>query len=222
MISFISLNSHAKIIKMKIDLTNINNIIFDLGKVLLNLDFDASIKAFQKLGLKDDVLDRQQAYSDPIFYQLEVGKVTPKEFCHGVRRVLNNPDLSDKEIEDAWYAMILNIPSHRVKVVQKLSKNYNIYLFSNTNQIHIERLKKVFEKEYGFEFSSLFKKAFYSHEIHERKPDLISYQKVIELSRINPEESIFIDDLEKNIIGAQEAGLKTYWLKDGMEMVDIF
>ena len=207
---------------MKIDLANINNIIFDLGKVLLNLDFDASIKAFQKLGLEKDVLDRQQAYSDPIFYQLEVGKVNPKEFCNGVRRVLNNPKLSDKEIEDAWYAMILDIPAHRVKMVQELGKNYNIYLFSNTNEIHIERLKKWFKIEYGFDFSSLFVKDFYSHEIHERKPDLISYQKVIDLAGINPEESIFIDDLEKNIIGAQQSGLKTFWLKEGMEMVDIF
>ena len=65
-------------------------------------------------------------------------------------------------------------------------------------------------------------KDFYSHEIHERKPDLISYQKVIDLAGINPEESIFIDDLEKNIIGAQQSGLKTFWLKEGMEMVDIF
>lgn len=207
---------------MQIDLTNIKNIIFDLGRVLLNLDFDASIKAFQKLGLKNDVLDNQQAYSDPVFYLLEVGKISPKEFCNGVRRVLNNQLLTDLEIEDAWYAMILDIPATRVKVVQELSKNYNIYLFSNTNQIHIERLHKAFKTEFGIDFPSLFIKDFYSHEIHERKPDLTSYQKVIELSGINPEESIFIDDLEKNIIGAQQSGLKTFWLKDGMEMNDIF
>jgi len=207
---------------MKIDLTNINNIIFDLGKVLLNLDFDASIKAFQKLGLDKDVLDNQQAYSDPVFYELEVGKISPKEFCNGVRRHLKNPLLTDVQIEDAWYAMILDIPASRVKVVQELSKNYNIYLFSNTNQIHIERLHRAFREEHGIDFPSLFVKDYCSHEIHERKPDLSSYQKVIELSGIKPEESIFIDDLEKNIIGAQQAGLKTFWLKDGMEMTEIF
>jgi putative hydrolase of the HAD superfamily len=207
---------------MKIELTNIKNIIFDLGKVLLNLDFAASIKAFQELGLRTDVLDNKQAYSDPVFYELEVGKISPKEFCERVRKVLNNADATDLQIENAWYAMILDIPTNRVKVVQELSKNYNIYLFSNTNQIHIERLHRAFRTEFGFDFPSLFVKDFYSHEIHERKPDLISYQKVIELSVIKPEKSIFIDDLEKNIIGAQQAGLKTFWLKDGMEMTDIF
>lgn len=207
---------------MKIDLTNIKNIIFDLGKVLLNLDFDASILAFQKLGLRKDVLDNQQAYSDPVFYELEVGKVTPEEFCSRVRNVLNNPDATDLQIEDAWYAMILDIPISRVKVVQELSKNYNVYLFSNTNQIHIERLHRKFKIEHGIDFPSLFVKDYYSHEIHERKPDLRSYQKVIELSGIKPEESIFIDDLEKNIIGARQTGLKTFWLKEGMEMTEIF
>lgn len=207
---------------MQIDLNNIKNIIFDLGKVLLNLDFNASILAFQKLGLKTDVLDNKQAYSDPVFYELEVGKVTPKEFCSRVRNVLNNPNATDLQIEDAWFAMILDIPASRVKVVQELNNNYNVYLFSNTNKIHIERLHRAFKAEHGIDFPSLFVKDYYSHEIHERKPDLLSYQKVIELSGINPEESIFIDDLEKNIIGAQQSGLKTFWLKEGMELTEIF
>ena len=207
---------------MKPDLTNIKNFIFDLGKVLLNLDFNASIVAFQKLGLKNDVLDSKQAYSDPVFYELEVGKVTPAEFCKRVRNLLNNPDATDSQIEDAWYSMILDIPAARVKVVQELNKSYNVYLFSNTNQIHIERLHRAFKAEHGIDFPSLFVKDFYSHEIHERKPDLSSYKKVIELSGINPDESIFIDDLEKNIIGAQQSGLKTFWLKEGMELTEVF
>ena len=207
---------------MKPDFTNIKNIVFDLGKVLLNLDFNASIVAFQKLGLKTDVLDNKQAYSDPVFYELEVGKVTPEEFCNRIRKVLNNPNATDLQIEDAWFAMILDIPANRVKVVQELSKNYNVYLFSNTNKIHIDRLHRAFKAEHGIDFPSLFLKDYYSHEIHERKPDLSSYKKVIELSGINPEESIFIDDLEKNIIGAQQSGLKTFWLKEGMELTTVF
>ena len=207
---------------MQIELNNIKNIIFDLGKVLLNLDFNASIVAFQKLGLSKDVLDNQHAYSDPVFYELEVGKVSPEEFCSRVRKVLKNQDAADNQIEDAWYAMILDIPANRVKVVQELAKNYNVYLFSNTNKIHIDRLHKAFKAEHGIDFPSLFVKDYYSHEIHERKPDISSYQKVIELSGVNPDETVFIDDLEKNILGAQKAGLKTFWLKDGMEMTEIF
>lgn len=207
---------------MKTDLKHIKNIIFDLGKVLLNLDFDATIKAFQDLGLGEDVLDRQQAYADPVFYELETGKVTPEEFRNKIRQILKNPDLSDQQIDSTWSAMILDIPAHRVQVLKELRKKYKLYIFSNTNQIHIEGLWKKFHAQYGFEFSSMFEKDYYSHQIHERKPEIQSYEKVISLAQVNPEETLFIDDLEKNIVAAQKTGLKTFWLKDGMEMADIF
>lgn len=207
---------------MKTDLKHIKNIIFDLGKVLLNLDFDASIKAFQELGLGKDVLNSQQAYADPVFYELETGKVTPEEFRNRIRQILNNSDLSDQEIDTAWSAMILDVPAHRVEVLKELGKKYKLYIFSNTNQIHIEGLWKSFKKHYGFEFSTLFEKDYYSHEIYERKPDIESYKKVISLAGVKPEETLFIDDLEKNIVAAQKTGLKTFWLKDGTEMAEIF
>lgn len=207
---------------MKTDLTNIKNIIFDLGKVLLNLDFNASITAFQELGLDKDVLNKQQAYADPAFYELEVGLITPNIFCKKVRKILNNPTATDEQIEDAWYAMILDIPAKRVKVLKELGKKYNVYLFSNTNKIHIERLLGKFQVQHGIDFESLFVSAYYSQEIHERKPDLSSFQKVIQLSGVDPQETLFVDDLEKNTIGAEKAGLKTLWLKEGMEMSEIF
>jgi putative hydrolase of the HAD superfamily len=45
---------------------------------------------------------------------------------------------------------------------------------------------------------------------------------VIAHSGVNPDETLFVDDLEKNIAGAQAAGLKTFWLQEGMEMADLF
>lgn len=207
---------------MKPNLTNIKNIVFDLGNVLLNLDFDASIQSFQKLGLTSEVVNRQQAYANTVFYELETGKTTPEEFRKKVRGILNNPEATDQQIDEAWCAMIRDIPAKRVGMLKELSTNFNVYLFSNTNAIHINRLHNEFRNIYEIEFPSLFVKDFYSHEIHERKPDLASYQKVIELSGIIPEETLFVDDLEKNILGAEKAGLKTFWLKDGMEVAEVF
>lgn len=207
---------------MKTDLSGIKNIIFDLGNVLLNLDFDASVKAFHQLGLSEDVLNRQQAYADPVFYNLEIGKVTPADFRERVRALLNNPAASDRQIDDAWYAMILDIPPKRVKTLQRLGKTHRLFLFSNTNAIHIGRLLPEFKNTYGFDFPSLFETAYYSHEIGARKPDLEAYKKVIDLSGVVPGETLFVDDLEKNILAAQQAGLKTFWLKKEMEMAELF
>lgn len=207
---------------IKPELSEIRNIIFDLGNVLLNLDFDASVNAFRELGMNEKVVNKEQAYADPVFYDLEIGRTSPEAFRNRVREILDNPDASDQQIDDAWCAMIRDIPASRVEVVKELGKKYKVYLFSNTNSIHITRLHRQFREEHGIEFSSLFIKDYYSHELHERKPDLSSYKKMIELSEIDPVESLFIDDLEKNIRGAQDAGLKTFWLKSGTELTGLF
>lgn len=204
------------------DLSNIKNIIFDLGNVLLNLDFDASIKAFQKLGLNKAAINPSVAFSDSVFYNLETGRITPAEFRSRVRELLNNPNASDLQIDDAWYDMILDIPEKRVKALQDLRSKYRIFLFSNTNEIHIGRLLEEFKAIYGFDFPGLFDEVFYSHEIKARKPEIEAFEQVIKLSGVEPVETLFVDDLENNILAAEKAGLKTFWLKAGMEMADLF
>lgn len=208
--------------KIKPDLKGIKNIIFDLGNVILNLDFDASIKAFQKLGLDKTVLDRKLAYADPVFYQLEVGEISAADFHSRVRKLLGNAAAGNQQIDDAWYAMIRDIPVQRVKTLQQLGDKFRLFLFSNTNEIHISRLLDEFRDKYGFEFPSLFERVFYSHEIHARKPDLEAYEKVIRLAEVDPGETLFVDDLEKNILAAEAVGLKTFWLQKGMELYELF
>ena len=207
---------------MKLSLSKIDTIIFDLGNVLLNLDFDASIKAFHELGLNDDLLNQKHVYTNPVFYNFEIGEVSEEEFRTQVRKILKNPNASDKQIDDAWCAMIGDIPASRVKTLMKLGDKYNICLFSNTNSIHIRKLLFDFATTHGVEFTSLFNHIFYSHQINARKPDLRAYEKVIELSGVIPAKTLFVDDLEKNIEGAAKAGLKTFWLKSEMEMSDLF
>jgi putative hydrolase of the HAD superfamily len=136
--------------------------------------------------------------------------------------ILGNDGITEEQVRTGWLKMVLDIPPHRVKVLQQLGEKYNIYLFSNSNKIHIDHIDVEFREKYGFEFPSLFKTQFYSHEIHERKPDLSSFEKVIQLSGVNPQETLFVDDLKENIEGAKKVGLKTFWLKEGMEMADIF
>ncbi len=205
-----------------LDLKGIRNIVFDLGGVLLNLDFEATISAFNHLGLPRKVLDKSQGYADRIFYELELGNVTPEIFRNRIRELLKINKLSDHKTDKAWCAMILDIPADRVKILQQLKNRYNLYLFSNTNQIHIGKLHQWFRETYGFEFAALFVRDIYSHEIHERKPDRSSFEKVLKITGINPAESLFIDDLEKNIKGAEDTGFKTFWLNNDFELKDIF
>ena len=197
-------------------LKGIRNIIFDLGGVLLNIDPKKTIEAFAQLGMDQLIGDKGLTYDHDIFYRMEQGKITPGEFRNGVRHLLSQP-VTSEEIDSAWTAMLLDFPEIRVELLKKLRADFRIYLFSNTNAIHVAKYHANFRNQHGFEVSALFEKNFYSNEIGYRKPSLESFQKIIRLSGIQPEESLFIDDSLPNIEGARATGLKGYWLEPGQK-----
>ena len=202
-------------------LKGIHNIIFDLGGVLLNIDPMKTIDAFGKLGMEQLVGDKGLTYDHDIFYMMEQGKITPDEFREGVLALLPLR-VSYQQVDDAWTAMLLDFPTIRVELLKSLRKDFGIYLFSNTNAIHVERFHSNFRNQHGFEVSTLFEKDFYSNEIGYRKPSPESFQEIIRLSGINPEESLFIDDSLPNVESAIACGLKGYWLEPGQKVEEIF
>lgn len=202
-------------------LNGIRNIIFDLGGVLLNIAPKKTIEAFGKLGMEQSVDDRGLSYDHDIFYQMEQGKITPKEFRNGVRQLLPK-EVSDDEIDAAWTAMLLDFPAIRVELLKNIRKDFKIYLFSNTNAIHVAKYHSNFRNQHGFEMSTLFEKDFYSNEIGYRKPSAESYQEIIRLSGINPSESLFIDDSLQNVDAAIASGIKGFWLESGQTVENLF
>lgn len=202
-------------------LNGIKNIVFDLGGVLLNIDPKRTIEAFGNLGMEQLVGDKGLTYDHDIFYRMEQGQLTPDEFRKGVQDLLPNT-VSFADIDAAWTAMLLDIPAIRVQLLKNLRKDFRIYLFSNTNAIHVDKFHTDFRVLHGFEMSELFDKDFYSNEIGYRKPSPESFQEIMRLSGINPEESLFIDDAHANIESAQKAGLKTHWLEPGQKIEILF
>jgi len=202
-------------------LNGIRNIIFDLGGVLLNIDPKKTIDAFGKFGMEQLVGDKGLSYDHEIFYRMEQGQITSDDFRKGVLELLPNP-VSFQEIDAAWTAMLLDFPTIRVELVKNLRKDFKIYLFSNTNAIHVEKFHSIFRNQHGFEVSTLFEKDFYSNEIGYRKPSSESYQEIIRLSGVNPEETLFIDDSFPNVESAIASGLKGFWLEPGLKVEGIF
>lgn len=202
-------------------LKGIRNIIFDLGGVLLNIDPKRTIDAFNHLGMQNLIGEKGLTYDHEIFYLMEQGKINPEEFRNGIRNLLSKK-VTDDQIDSAWTAMLLDFPKVRVELVQKLRNEFTIFLFSNTNAIHLTKYQSVFSNQHGFEVSSLFEKSFYSNEIGFRKPTIESFQEIIRLSGIHPEESLFIDDSLQNVKGAIASGLNGYWLESGQKVEKIF
>ena len=201
-------------------LKGIRNIIFDLGGVLLNIDPQRTIESFARLGMEKLIGDKGLSYDHEIFYLMEQGKVTSEEFRNGIRKLIPI-EVTDHQIDHAWNAMLLNFPRLRVELLQNLRKDFKIYLFSNTNAIHVNCYHSIFRNEHGFEVTTLFDDLYHSNEIGYRKPSVESFREVIRLSGIKAEESLFIDDSSANVEGAIASGLKGHWLQPGEKVEEL-
>jgi len=207
---------------MNIDLINIKNIIFDLGGVILNINYLYTSKSFQKLGVENYNDLYTQFKQVDIFDKLEKGEITPVCFCNEIRK-MSNIDITDKQIIFAWNAMLLDFPVKRLELLQKLKNKYKIYLCSNTNEIHLASYNKTLKETFGIDnLGDIFIKEYYSHVVGMRKPDTDIFQLIIDENNLNPKETLFIDDSPQHIDGARKVGLLVYHLANGEDILDLF
>lgn len=191
----------------------VKNIIFDLGGVIMNLDVSRTINAFKNIGITDIVNNTGHHYKNSIFYDFELGKVSERQFLEELANI-STSDPSETQLRDAWNEMILNMPKERIKFLLDLKKKYKIYLLSNTNSIHQKKFLKEVNNANNISFNELFEKACYSHELGIRKPNEEVFHFVLKDSKLNNNETIFVDDSLENITSAQQTGLKTFHVKN--------
>src|SRR5574344_515945 len=154
----------------------IDTLLFDFGGVIVNVDYTLMVKAFADYNIKNFDKIYTQANQIPLIDAFEEGTITMKEFHDRVRELLSC-SLSDKQIDDAWFSMILDLPKERIDLLLELKKKYKLYLFSNTNELNIESIKKMYRQQFGFDiFKDLFIKAYFSNEIHQKKPNTSAFK----------------------------------------------
>lgn len=190
----------------------VKNIIFDLGGVLLDIDFARTGKAFEDLGVHNFLDLYNQHHADTFFSDFEKGQIPVQDFFNHIRRICDCHQLSNEQIRDAWNALLIRFPEERINWLFPIAEKYRIFLFSNTNIIHYQWFAAAFEQQAGKKFNDCFIKAYYSHEMGLRKPDLNSYQFILDEQQLNAGETLFIDDTIKNIEAAEKLGMQTIHL----------
>jgi putative hydrolase of the HAD superfamily len=201
----------------------VKNIIFDLGGVLLDIDFQKSIDAFKKLGIENFEDMFSQFKADELFEKLEIGELTEADFYSAIKKRTRLP-VTDNEIEVAWNALLLHFRIESLQHLEGLSHKYRLYLLSNTNSIHLKRFKKLFTEETGKSiFDDYFIKAWYSNEVGLRKPGARIFEFVLQEENLAAEETLFIDDTFINIETAYKMGFKTHHLlpTERIELLEI-
>ena len=194
-------------------LEQVDLVIFDLGGVIIDIDYSLTIHSMQDLGfIKFEEMYSQQEQST-LFTELEVGSMSPLLFINKLMS-LGPKDISPNQIVSAWNKMIGPFREEVILIIKKLSKNYKICLLSNTNDIHMELVMNNWKKNYNEEFKSLFSGFYLSHEIGYRKPNPEAFNHVLNSFQLTADRALFIDDSPQHIIGAEKVGIKTHHFKD--------
>ncbi len=185
----------------------IKNILFDLGGVLIDLDVRRSINAMLKLMQGSDGstpitgMDLLGGGESELMRLYQTGKISTDDFIHTILQ-LCRPGTTREQILEAWYAMLLTLPTQRMQMLHRLREaGYRIYILSNINEAHAEWVAMHYP-----ELLDIATQVFYSNEMQIAKPDAAAYQHVLREAGIRADETLYIDDLQQNIAAGEAAG----------------
>jgi FMN phosphatase YigB (HAD superfamily) len=190
---------------------NFKNIIFDYGNVIFSIDFARAQQAWTNLGIKDVARFYAHKNQDPVFDAFERGEITAPAFRNHIREKVDNPNLTDQQIDAAWNSMLIGVPAGNHELLLKLKPKYRTFLLSNINAIHYDYVTDYLKTQFDFDGNDhLFEKTYYSHLMGKRKPGAAIFEQVLTENNLNPAETLFIDDSPQHLATAEKLGIQTY------------
>lgn len=194
----------------------ITTIIFDFGDIFINLEKEAQIEAFNKLGLfgpNDELVAANDLF--------EKGEISELQFIETFQKYI--PDAGIDEIRKAWNSIIGDFPLYRLEFLQLLTRKYKLFLLTNTDETHISRFEHKVGISFFSDFYQCFEKVYYSYEMGKRKPDPAVFNTILNKYDISPKRTLFIDDKKVNTDAAASLGIHVWNLQVGQEdVVDLF
>ena len=189
----------------KIVPARVEALLFDLGRVLFDLDSARMHARWAELAgvTVAEVTARHAARvaGGELLHRHERGEVTDAAFFGALREALAI-ELTDAECNDGWNAIFVGeMPGIR-RVLSRAQAMLPLFAFSNTNAAH--------QKVWSVRFADLlapFRKIYVSHELGARKPEAAAFQAVVADMGVAPERILFFDDAPENVAGARACGL---------------
>ncbi len=201
--------------------SRIKNLLIDFGGVLVDLDMQRCIDRFKELGCNDlDQLLNMYHQAD-FLMSYEKGLITSEEFRKDIRSMIRHT-VSDEQIDSAWNSFLVGVPTYKLELLLQLRQKYNVFLLSNTNELHWEwSCRNAFSYQ-KHQVEDFFDRIYLSFEMKMAKPDPSIFKAVLEDASINPEETFFIDDSSANCSTAQALGISTYTPQAGENWSHLF
>ena len=178
----------------------IKSLIFDLGGVIVPLDFERGYREISSCSpYPPEELRRRLAATD-LYVRAETGAIAPDAFYHEMSRLL---DLSADEaaFQRIWCSIFLPNTLIEDELIGLLHKRYRILLLSNTNQIHFEWIRE------NYPILRHFDDFVVSYKVGHMKPAPEIYREAVRKAGCSPQQCFYTDDVAINVEGARNAGL---------------
>ena len=195
----------------------INNILFDLGGVIITLDQQQSVRRFEELGLKD-AQQRLNAYTqEGIFGDLEGGLIDAETFRRELSLLVGR-QVTHAECAYAWQGYAKEVPQRNLDALQRLrSEGYRLLLLSNTNPYMMEWVNSADFDGHGHGVGHYFDALYLSYEMRLMKPAEEIFRRVLMAEQVPPSSCLFIDDGPRNVATASQVGLNTFCPENGAD-----
>ena len=192
-------------------------LLFDFGNVLIDIDGQRAFSKLNELLIKENA----QSVLEDVMLKYETGRVSTDIFINTLLSQSHHATQA-LDIIEAWNSMLIGIPSYRLDMLEMLRRNYNVYMVSNTNEMHIEWIHRHLEKQHqvsDFE-KRYFDGVYYSHLVKDRKPNASIFQHIMDDAFITPETTLFMDDVPEYLEAAEKLGFGTYLVKEKEEIAE--
>jgi putative hydrolase of the HAD superfamily len=174
-------------------------IIFDLGKVLVQFDFERGFQALQGVCPYDAAHIRRRIASTDLVERFETGLIAPADFVAQLSRLLAL-DIGYAQFCKSW-SSIFTDPLIPEAMLEGLAARYRLLLLSNTNAIHFEMIRETYPMLRHFHHCIL------SYEVHAMKPRPEIFQAALDRCGCRPEECFYTDDIAAYVEAAQQLGI---------------
>lgn len=204
---------------------NITTLIFDLGGVLVNLDWDRCVGNFERIGIPTMKEMLSTTLQKDFVLKYEKGEIDTEQFRNELRKIAVK-DVTDEELDMAWESLLLDIPKHKLRTLKELKKKYRILMLSNTNPLSFDYcLNHIFNVD-GNGIDDYFDTCYLSYKMGMHKPNKDIFLKLLADANLTAEECLFLDDGVKNIKIAEELGFRTQLIeansdKNLLELIQI-
>ena len=177
-------------------------IIFDLGRVLIDVDFTRGLfKYYQRDGFHRESEIIERIFRDDLFIAFATGKLSPHKLYKSLIQKYKLSLAYDQFVKE--WCDIFSPMDGMEELVREIAAHYPIGLLSDTDPLHWNYCLQTYP------YLNLFKRPTLSYEVGALKPDPICYLTAAKNIGKQPQACLFIDDREINVNGARRAGMKS-------------